>query len=112
VCCCTGVIPGVGLRHVAVRQLLPAAQPDGSQGHSKISILEVPLATPQTAQAIAEPAFELLDYRGTPGYRGCHDISVFLEIKRAASACMGEGQIWDISNPADAMTIGHCGRLR
>lgn len=79
--------------------------PDGSQGHSKISIVGVPLAEPQNAQVVAEPAVELQDYRGIPGYRGCHDISVFMEIERAAAACMGEGQIWDISDPASPRTI-------
>jgi len=78
---------------------------DGSQGHSKISIVAVPLASPQDAQVVAEPTFELRDRAGVPGYRGCHDISVFLEIKRAAAACLNEGQIWDISDPVHPTTV-------
>jgi len=79
--------------------------PDGTQGHSKISVVEVPLADPERAQVIAEPPFELRDFNNVPGFRGCHDISVFLEINRAASACMTEGQIWDITDPANPKTI-------
>ena len=79
--------------------------PDGTQGHSKISIVEVPLTDPAAARVVAEPALQLSDYGGTAGFRGCHDISVFMELKRAAAACMGEGQIWDISNPTSPRTI-------
>jgi hypothetical protein len=79
--------------------------PDGSQGHSKISIVEVPLADPTTARVLSEHGVELRDLRNIPGYRGCHDISVFMEIKRAAAACLSEGQIWDISDPEHPRTI-------
>lgn len=78
---------------------------NGQQGHSKISVVEVPLDNPSAAKVIAEPHFELKDYGGIPGVRGCHDIQVFLEIKRAAAACMSEGQIWDISNPVKPVTL-------
>jgi hypothetical protein len=33
-------------------------------------------------------------------FTACHDISVFTGIDRAAAACMSEGQMWDISDPA------------
>lgn len=80
---------------------------DGGQGHSKISVVEVPTdpARANEAQVVSEPVFPLNDFRNTPGFRGCHDISVFLEIQRAAGACMGEGQIWDISDPVNPQTI-------
>ena len=68
-------------------------------GHSKISVVEVPLDDPQAASVVAEPQLPLADFRGTPGYRGCHDIGVFLEPSLAAAACLEEGQIWDISDP-------------
>ena len=32
-------------------------------------------------------------------FTGCHDIAVFLEIRRAAAACWEEGQYWDIADP-------------
>ena len=70
---------------------------DGSQGHSKISIVEVPLADPGAAQVVAEPTFELRDFRN-PGLRGCHDITVFMELDLAAAACLSESQMWDISD--------------
>jgi hypothetical protein len=76
------------------------------EGHSKISVVEVPLANPAEATVVSEPRFELNDFRNTAGFRGCHDISVFTEIDRAAAACMGEGQIWDISDPEQPTTIG------
>ncbi|MGH8894202.1 MAG: LVIVD repeat-containing protein [Actinomycetes bacterium] len=79
--------------------------PDGSQGHSKISVVEVPLGDPASAEVVSEPAFELNDRGGTPGFRGCHDISVFTGLNRAAGACMSEGQIWDISDPEQPRTI-------
>ncbi|MDQ4052836.1 MAG: hypothetical protein M3237_09060 [Actinomycetota bacterium] len=74
-------------------------------GHSKISVVEVPLADPASARVVSEPRFELNDFRNTPGFRGCHDISVFTAIDRAAAACMSEGQIWDISDPEHPTTV-------
>lgn len=38
---------------------------------------------------------------------GCHDIGVFIEIKKAAAACLTEGQIWDMSNPANPKIEHH-----
>jgi hypothetical protein len=78
--------------------------PDGSQGHSKISIVAVPLANPAGASVVAQPTFELSDFEGTPGFRGCHDIQVFLELGVAGAACLSEGQIWDISDPLNPTT--------
>ena len=40
------------------------------------------------------------------GWYGCHDITVFMELETAASACMGEGQIWDISDLEHPRTVG------
>jgi hypothetical protein len=69
--------------------------------HDKISIVEVPLAGPQNASVIAEPQLNLKgDFTGVAGFKGCHDISVFMELKLAAGACLTEGVILDISNPA------------
>jgi len=79
--------------------------PDGSQGHSKISVVGVPLDDPTSAAVVAEPEFPLSDFRGTPGARGCHDIQVFLELDLAAAACLSEGQVWDISDPLQPTTL-------
>jgi hypothetical protein len=77
-------------------------QEDGSGGHSKVSIVHVPLDAP--ASAIVTPYFldddtEWATYLGAFTLRACHDISVFLELKLAAAACMSEAQLWDISDP-------------
>jgi hypothetical protein len=74
-------------------------------GHSKISVVEVPLDDPASARVVAEPHIPLSDFRGTFGYRGCHDIGVFLEPELAAAACLEEGQVWDISNPLQPVVL-------
>ena len=79
--------------------------PDGSQGHSKISVVEVPLAAPALAHVVSQPPFELRDFGGTPGFRGCHDITVFTALARAAAACLSESQVWDISDLENPRTI-------
>lgn len=70
-----------------------------------ISIVEIPLDAPEDASVIAKPEFEIDDFRGNAGARGCHDIGVFLELELAAAACHSEGQLWDISDPEDPQTI-------
>jgi hypothetical protein len=86
--------------------------------HAKISIVAVPDAAPQTASVINEPP---LDCDTTPsageleslvGAVGCHDITAFTDPKVmvAAAACLSEGQLWDISDPANPRTfdpLGH-----
>jgi hypothetical protein len=71
-------------------------------GHSKISIIEVPLSNPTAATVSAynlDPGTQWGTYVGFT-FRACHDISVFVELGLAASACLTEGQLWDISDPA------------
>jgi hypothetical protein len=72
--------------------------------HNKISVVEVPLRNPGTASVVSEPRFEQKPYR--TDWTGCHDITVFPEKEIAGAACMGEGQIWDISDPEHPETIG------
>ena len=67
--------------------------------HHKISIVEVPLDDPAAASVVNEPSV-------APAV-GCHDIGVFLELKKAAAACLTEGQIWDISDPANPRITNH-----
>ena len=78
---------------------------NGQRAHNKISVVEVPLDDPASASVVSEPRFPQNDRNGVPGYLGCHDITVFTEIERAAAACMDEGQIWDISDPENPETI-------
>lgn len=98
---------------------------DNTKAHNKISIIKVNLAAPATADdriAAGAPGCTqatgwcypnvkewALDGQTKPTFRtigdrlfefsGCHDISVFLPLDRAAGACWEEGQFWDISDP-------------
>lgn len=79
--------------------------------HRKISIVAVPLAAPETAAVIATPQIDAPVFdprsRNLAPSVGCHDISVFLPLRLAAAACMTEGQIWDISDPAAPRVTAH-----
>jgi hypothetical protein len=77
---------------------------DGSPAQNKISVVEVPLSEPTAAAVISEPRFPQKIYGG--GRTGCHDITVFMELEIAGAACMGEGQIWDISDLENPRTTG------
>jgi len=74
-----------------------------ADGFGYISIVEVSLANPA---ATPKKVWQYFLDAGTESYStagfqvtGCHDITVFLEIKRAAAACLSETQMWDISDP-------------
>ena len=81
-----------------------ASFPDCQPPHDLISIVKVPQADPTAAQVVATPV--LFPDGGNPGARtdylhdGCHDITAFPSRKIAAGACMGDGVIMDISDPA------------
>jgi len=68
--------------------------------HRKISVVEVPLATPASASVIATPTVG-------PAAIGCHDVTVLLEKKLAGAACISESQLWDITNPTQPMILAH-----
>jgi len=77
-------------------------------GHSKISIIEVPLDDPVAATVSAyslDADTEWATYFGAFTFRACHDISVFLELEVAAAACLSEAQLWDISDPANPVFL-------
>lgn len=76
---------------------------ENGERHNKISVVEVPLAKPVDAKVVSTPRFPQNQYRD--GWNGCHDITIYTAIERAASACMGEGQIWDVSNKEQPKTI-------
>jgi hypothetical protein len=65
--------------------------------HRKISVIEVPLDDPASASVISTPSV-------SPSI-GCHDVTVFLERKLAAAACISESQLWDISDPANPVIL-------
>jgi hypothetical protein len=76
-------------------------------GHSKISIIDVPLSDPTKATVSPYVLDEDTEWATYPlqnttfTLRACHDISVFVELNLAAAACMSESQLWDISDPAN-----------
>jgi hypothetical protein len=81
----------------------PAATgPRCTYPHAKISIVGVPLDAPETASVIAQPVINAPT--GVFGI-GCHDITVFMAIHKAAASCQSEGQIWDITDPANPGTL-------
>lgn len=80
-----------------------AGSPACAPPHGYISIINVPLANPVGATV----SKYFLD-GGTQNFgsrRGCHDITVFLEINRAAAACMSENQMWDITDPLNPVFL-------
>jgi hypothetical protein len=95
--------------------------PGQVSGHDKLSIVSVPLGNPAAATVVNEvtlgtkgfdPFFNwILDYTGdfsnTPGYKGCHDVAVYMPAKIAAAACVTEGLLLDISNPTAPTVTEH-----
>ena len=64
----------------------------------KISIVQVPLDAPETSSVLPNQPTLV----GTAP--GCHDMTAFLAIHKMAAMCATEGQIWDISDPANPDT--------
>ncbi|MGH3518802.1 MAG: LVIVD repeat-containing protein [Haloechinothrix sp.] len=90
---------------------LPKCQPP----HDLISIIKVPLDNPTESAVVSEPVlFPDGGNPGTPGNfpdrhtratSGCHDITVYPAKDLAAGACMGDGVLWDISDPTNLREI-------
>ncbi len=93
-------------------------------GHSKITIVEVPLGNPASAHVLktvqlamseVDPFFRDVqkipgytgDFSNVPGYRGCHDITVFLPKKEAAAACISDAFLLNITDPASPTVKSH-----
>lgn len=79
--------------------VFPNCQPP----HDSISVVEVPLDAPTDASVVAEPV--LFPGGGEARTTGCHDITVFPEEDLAAGACMGQGILFDISDPTAPSVI-------
>ena len=60
--------------------------------HRKIQIVEVDVDAPEKAKVVGN-----LDV--SPEI-GCHDVTIWPNGKYASAACIGESQIWDVSDPA------------
>ena len=98
---------------LAVRPEQPNCLPD----HNKISIVEIADANPAAARVLKEQPLDadtvIWTATGNGGspVRGCHDITVLYEsqavphgqngFRVAAGACLSEGQLWDVSDPAN-----------
>jgi len=72
-----------------------------ADGFGYISIIGVSLANPAAAKTVWRYYLDAntQSYSALTHVTGCHDITVFLDIKRAAAACLSETQMWDISDP-------------
>jgi hypothetical protein len=112
------VVPGKrGTAYVYVSSYFPAANlPECQPPHDLISIVKVPLRNPAAAAVIAEPV--LFPDGGNPGdppgtppveatfaTSGCHDLTAYPDKKIMAGACMGDGVLFDISDPERPRTI-------
>lgn len=94
--------------YIYVSSYAPSATfPDCQPPHDGISIVKVPRKAPQQAKVIDFPV--LFPDGGNPGAptnpgvsatTGCHDITVLPSKDLAAGACMGDGILMDIKNPA------------
>ncbi len=86
------------------RMLIYIASYPGSSGPNcqspfrKISIVQVPLDAPENATVLSQPQL-------TTNVPGCHDLTAFLAIDKMAASCDTEGQLWDISDPANPTTM-------
>jgi hypothetical protein len=65
--------------------------------HRKVSIVEVDVDAPEKAEVVGT-----LDV--SPEI-GCHDVTIMPDGKHAAAACIGESQIWDVSDPASPVIV-------
>jgi hypothetical protein len=74
-------------------------------GHHKISVVEVDLANPAATGQEDVHTVEVGAGGAAPSPIGCHDVTLFLQRKLAAAACLTESQMWDLSNPAQPKVI-------
>ena len=101
------LVPGAdeGTVHLYVSSYGPNAALAGCQPpHDKISVVTVPVADPTQSTVT-----EINDFfagggfaggKGRSSTSGCHDITAFPSQGIAAGACMGDGVIIDITDPA------------
>jgi hypothetical protein len=88
-------------------------QPNCIPDHNKISIVEIPDRAPEAARVLKEQPLDAdtvtwtATGNGGSPVRGCHDITVYefsASRKVAGGACLSEGQLWDVSDPANPTT--------
>ncbi|MCA5894449.1 hypothetical protein LEP48_13990 [Isoptericola sp. NEAU-Y5] len=73
-----------------------ATYPDCQPPHDLISIVKIPVRSPERAEVVATPV--LFPEGGYTNTSGCHDITTYVKLDLAAGACMGDGILMDISD--------------
>jgi hypothetical protein len=73
----------------------PCAMP-----HKKISIIEVSAPGGEFEFDLREKALSD-DTTFNRGFQACHDVQIFEPKNLAIGACAGDGQLWDVSDPAN-----------
>ncbi|SFP20683.1 hypothetical protein SAMN04489713_112141 [Actinomadura madurae] len=111
------LVPGKRTAYIYVSSYNPSdTYPDCRPPHDLISIVKVPLRNPTAASVAAEPV--LFPDGGNPGdppdtpwpgqtraTSGCHDLTAYPDKDLMAGACMGDGVLFDISDPLKPRTI-------
>ncbi|WUH98544.1 hypothetical protein OHR68_34340 [Spirillospora sp. NBC_00431] len=111
------LVPGKRTAYIYVSSYSPNdTYPDCKTPHDLISIVKVPLRHPTQAHVAAEPV--LFPDGGNPGdppdtqwpnqtraTSGCHDLTAYPDRDLMAGACMGDGVLFDISDPLKPRTI-------
>jgi hypothetical protein len=93
------LVPGKGAdRSVYVYASSPCMDPD-----DRITIVKVPLNDPAAARVV--PAAGRLTTGDDAITAGCHDVTAYPEKGLAAAACVGDGVLLDISEPAAPRVI-------
>ncbi|MEU3910857.1 MULTISPECIES: hypothetical protein [unclassified Streptomyces] len=107
------LVPGGRDIYLYVSSYSPSeAFPDCQPPHDGISVVKVPRKAPTQAAVVGFPV--LFPDGGNPGAptnpgvsktTGCHDITVLPSEDLAAGACMGDGILFDISEPEHPRVI-------
>ncbi len=112
------LVPGKrGTAYIYVSSYSPNdTYPDCLPPHDLISIVKIPLKNPVAASVVAEPV--LFPDGGNPGdppdtpwpgrtsaTTGCHDLTAYPDEDLMAGACMGDGVLFDITDPLKPRTI-------
>lgn len=107
------LVPGGRDIYLYVSSYSPSeAFPDCQPPHDGISVVKVPKKDPTRAAVVGFPV--LFPDGGNPGApanpgvsktTGCHDITVLPSEDLAAGACMGDGILFDISDPEQPRVI-------
>ncbi|WP_017626634.1 LVIVD repeat-containing protein [Nocardiopsis chromatogenes] len=105
------LVQGEETDYIYVSSYSPSERyPNCQPPHDQLSVIEVPKDAPEDANLASEPVVfpdggnHDQDNLLLPT-QGCHDITVWSEKDIAAGACMGDGVIFDISDPLQPEVI-------